>query len=106
MRLFEEECVLAGLGRGGLVEALMNREWGFGELGEDRRWGGDISRVSGPWRGGGFMMDLVREVGGSVMVVGSIPPPPLSLSDTFLCQHFPLTNFPSPPKTMSAAGTR
>ena len=74
--MFEEECVLAGLVRGGLVEALMNREWGFGELGEDRRWGGDISRVSGPWRGGGFMMDLVREVGGSVMVVGSIPPPP------------------------------
>ena len=62
--------MFAGVGRVGLVVDLMNRERGFGEGGADRGRGGEISRVSAPWRGRGFVVDLVGGAGESVMVVG------------------------------------
>ena len=66
--------MFAGGGRGGLVVALRNCEWGFREGGEYRGRGGEISIVIGPWRGGGFVVDLVGGAGGSVVVVATPPP--------------------------------
>ena len=62
--------MFTGGGRGGLVVALRNREWGFGEGGADHRQGGDISRVSGPWRGGGSWWTWWEEREGASWLLG------------------------------------